>query len=263
VKLWIRVDASAPNDPKMGELADYLRTARAHAFGLVSGVWCAMAEHAVDGDLTGVSDRTLEEWAGWTGKRGRFAAAFREIFLHKVVEVDGKMGVLPGWNERQGALLSRMERDRQRHKNKEVRPELPPDSPRKFHGNSAEIPQSLLGDSTSTVRNVTVRTTKASSGAVAPTDNWVDSARTVFLAVGTFTHGRIGKALSPVVQQYGWPDTERGLRDYVAAPKNGRNRTPEYFAQESGTWVVGAREDFADKDGVPTARADRLFGVAS
>lgn len=100
------------------------------------------------------------------------------------------------------------------------------------------------------------------SGAEAPA-NWVESARVVLLAIGTFTHGRIGKALSPVVQQYGWPDTERGLRDYVAAPKNGRNRTPEYFAQESGTWVVGAREGMSDADGVPTARADRLLGVAS
>ncbi len=106
-------------------------------------------------------------------------------------------------------------------------------------------------------------TTKSLSGADAPDKNWVASATDIFLAVGTFPHGRIGKALSPVVQQYGWPDVERGLRDYVAAPKNGRHRTPEYFAQESGTWVVGAREPMADRDGVPTARADRLLGVAS
>jgi uncharacterized protein YdaU (DUF1376 family) len=96
----------------------------------------------------------------------------------------------------------------------------------------------------------------------AETNNWVAAATEIFLGVGTFPHGRIGKALAPVVKQYGWPETERGLRDYVCAPKNGRHRTPEYFAQESGTWVVGAREELVDATGVPTARADRLMGVS-
>lgn len=107
------------------------------------------------------------------------------------------------------------------------------------------------------------RTNDLSSGAHAPANNWVDAAREILLGVGTFPHGRIGKALGPVVQQYGWPETELGLRDYVAAAKNGRSKTPEYFAQESGTWVVGAREPFADECGVPTARTDRILGVAS
>jgi hypothetical protein len=98
------------------------------------------------------------------------------------------------------------------------------------------------------------------SGADAPA-NWVAAAVEAFLPLGNFTHGRVGKALAPVVKLYGWADTERGVGDYVRAPKNGRARTPEYFAQESGTWVVGAREPLVDDAGVPTERANRLVGA--
>jgi hypothetical protein len=251
MKLWIRLDAGAPRDPKITELARALGVRRSEAFGLAASVWCVMAEHAVDGSLSTIADEDLEAWAYWQGKRGKFAAAFRATF----VSDDGTVG---GWSERQGKLLDRMERDRQRHRKPDGGSAEPP---RKDDGVSAEIPRNVLGVSTSTVRNGTVRTTKASSGADAPAPNWVDSARQILLAVGTFTHGRIGKALAPAVKEYGWPETESGLRDYIAAPKNGRSKTPEYFAQESGTWVVGARGPLVDEAGVPTARMDRLMGA--
>jgi len=141
----------------MGQLADALDVERAHAFGLVAGVWCAMAVHAVDGNLSRVSDRTLEEWAGWRGPRGVFAEAFRATFLD-----DAVMG---GWQERQGKLIDRMERDRLRHKWK-PKPDSP-EPPRPFHGNSAEIPRSLPGNSTSTVRNGTEQTTTPQTPAAA------------------------------------------------------------------------------------------------
>jgi hypothetical protein len=257
MKLWIRVDAASPRDPKIGNLASALGIHRSQALGLAVAVWCAMSEHAVDGNIARVSDATLEEWAGWPGRRGRFAPEFRSMFT----DADGTVS---GWSERQGALLTRMERDRQRHKKEAPKPPPSPEPPRKVQGNSAEHLRSLHGKSTSTERNGTERKElSASSGAGAPANNWVAAATDIIAAIGTFPHGRVGKALLPVVQRYGWEETEKGLRDYVAAPKNGRSKTPEYFAQESGTWVVGAREDFADADGVPTARADRLFGVAS
>jgi hypothetical protein len=91
--------------------------------------------------------------------------------------------------------------------------------------------------------------------------NWVAKAADILASVGSFPHGRIGKALKPVVDRYGWPETEAGLRDYVAAPPNGRGRRPEFFAEESGTWVIGAREKLVTASGEPTPRAMRIMGA--
>lgn len=100
---------------------------------------------------------------------------------------------------------------------------------------------------------------KPLAGADAPV-NWVAAAAEIFAPVGTFLPGRIGAALKPVVDRYGWAETERGLRDYIAAPNKNGGKKPEYFRDESGTWVIGAREPLVI-DGVPTPRADRIAGV--
>lgn len=157
MKLWIRLDAGTPRDPKITELARSLNVRRAEAFGLAASVWCVMAEHAVDGSLADIADEDLEAWAYWQGKRGKFATAFRATF----VDPDGTVG---GWSERQGALLERMERDRKRHRKPQGNS---PEPPRNGGGNSPEPPRSLLGDSTSTVRNGTeqLQTPSAASAA--------------------------------------------------------------------------------------------------
>lgn len=106
MKLWIRVDADAPDDPAVTELADVLGVDDAHAFGLCTRVWCRMAPHATSGQLDDVQDGTIERWAGWRGERGAFAAAFRARFVRD--------GAVLGWEDRQGALMTRRERDRER-----------------------------------------------------------------------------------------------------------------------------------------------------
>ena len=144
MKLWIRVDASAPRDPKMGLLADELQIPVAYAFGMVESVWCAMAEHALDGSLAGVSATTLEKWAGWEGKRGLFSKSFRSTFVNEAEDV-------PGWTDRQGKLIERAERDKKRKKPVGSAVEIP----EPIQGNSEEIPGDFQGDSTPTVRNGT------------------------------------------------------------------------------------------------------------
>jgi hypothetical protein len=145
MKLWIRVDAASPDDPRIMQLGAELRVPDAQAFGLCVAVWCRMAEHATTGSLADVPSSLLERWAGWRGKAGRFAAAFLAAF----VADDGKVR---GWEDRQGALLTRMERDRQRHRK--------PGEPSRNNGESStEIPGNLRGglhgDSPSTERNGT------------------------------------------------------------------------------------------------------------
>src|SRR5687768_12155558 len=120
MNLWIRVDACASRDPKVAELADRLGVSIPTTLGHLVMLWGVMAEHTPDGNLGGVGVNALEQWSGWPGKRGKFAAAFHEIFV-----TDGVVG---GWEKRQGALISRMERDRARKRGGNS-PEIPPDSP--------------------------------------------------------------------------------------------------------------------------------------
>lgn len=245
MKLWIRLDAGAPRDPKITELAKALGVRRAEAFGLIASVWCVMAEHAVDGDLSRIDPETLEYWAGWTGKSGRFAKTFTETFCNESKQ-------LSGWTERQGKLLDRMERDRQRHrKSDETSPEPPP----KRNGNSAESPRSLPGDSTSTVRNGTLRKEKPLSarsrstpappdeqknGIPVPLYDYLHRAWTA--QAGAVDIGRFRKTIKGMLSagiRVG--QIERAIPKYVAQMRaKERAIKLEWFAEDVQTWIRAA-----------------------
>lgn len=128
MKLWLRIDADSPRDPRIGKVARQIGLPPRYAFGMVVATWCAMGEHAPDGDLAEVDDALIEEWAGWatTSKKdaGRFAAALRAAFCDE-------HGVDPEFAAQQGALVRRMEKDRTR----------------KRGGGSEEVPRRRLGES--------------------------------------------------------------------------------------------------------------------
>jgi len=110
---WIRWETTAPQHELVGALAEGLKIRRAEALGLWSAVCSGFGEYRKDGLAGAVTDTTLESWALWEGKRGRFAEAFRE---HCVERRDGQRdaaGVVRGW-WRQDALLREQERSRHR-----------------------------------------------------------------------------------------------------------------------------------------------------
>lgn len=104
--LWIRIDASAPDDPKVDLIASALGITSSHAFGLCAAVWCRTATICPEGVLGGVPPTTVERWAGWKGKRGRFAEQFLKQFADET-------GLIKGWKDRQGKLIERSERNRE------------------------------------------------------------------------------------------------------------------------------------------------------
>jgi hypothetical protein len=155
VKRWIRLNTDSSRDPRVGELADRLKIPVRLAYGMVVAVWCAMGEHAPDGDLSRVSDSTIDEWAGW--RRGdrhfkmthSFAAVFRTLFLNEA-------SIDPDYAEQQGALVERAKKDRERmarkaHSTREDFAEIS----QKFRENDAEISRLRNG----TERNGTERRT--------------------------------------------------------------------------------------------------------
>jgi hypothetical protein len=176
MKLWIRVDACTPRDPKVAELADRLGVSVPLAVGHLVMLWGVMAEHTPDGLVGSVGVRPLEQWAGWTGKRGRFYDAFCELFVTD--------GVVNGWAGRQGALIARMEKDRLR----------------KIQGNSTEARR----NSTPTERNGTEPTTTATTSAAKKpraarvNPSWLDACAREWEAkfgAGTFPFGEAGAHL--------------------------------------------------------------------
>lgn len=190
MKLWIRVDAAMPRDPDIAALADELNVGLPTLIGHVVTLWGVMAEHTVDGDLSGVNDATLERWAGWTRPRGAFAKAFRARFV-------GADGILRGWPDRQGALLKRQERDRARWHTRK-----PAETPPPLRTGSDETPRSLRVDSASTERNGTERRRKKKPPSPDGSGFPVGLCKTLHAqwvrAVGAVHYPRFRKALQPL-----------------------------------------------------------------
>jgi hypothetical protein len=65
--------------------------------GLVVCTLAKFPEHAPDGNLTQIPPTLIERWAGWEGKRGRFDAELRSIFLTD--------GVWSAWEKHNGTAM--------------------------------------------------------------------------------------------------------------------------------------------------------------
>lgn len=96
---WLRFDTDAPQSDVVGTLADHTGIPIAQAFGCYVACCLGFGAHRPDGRADQVSDLTLEQWALWTGKRGRFAAAFRARCV-------AENGIIRGW-WRQEKLIQR------------------------------------------------------------------------------------------------------------------------------------------------------------
>lgn len=74
---WIKISVGVMQDPTLHALSEALGVSYPLTTGCLVGVLTCLPQHAPDGDLSTVSDRTIEQWAQWPGKRGKFAAQFR------------------------------------------------------------------------------------------------------------------------------------------------------------------------------------------
>jgi hypothetical protein len=103
---WIKVAVDMKSDDAMGVIVDECDVSRYSAVGLCVNVLGVMALKAQDGNLSDVRDSTIEEWAGWDGKRGRFAAAFRAAMCRD--------GTVRSWEKYNGAAIRKAEADIER-----------------------------------------------------------------------------------------------------------------------------------------------------
>lgn len=103
---WIRIDVGIAADPKLDVLSEALGVRQAEAIGLVVSVLCQFPDHARDGNIKSLPESTIEKWAGWRGKRGAFATAFRDTFCTD--------GVVSGWHKHNGSAVEKSDKDTRR-----------------------------------------------------------------------------------------------------------------------------------------------------
>lgn len=104
---WIRVHARLRDKPVVIRLAAALKIDQHKAMGHLVDFWGGVSLHAKEGLVGDEEDAVLERWAGWTGKRGAFAAWIRENHLDE----EGRVNA---WMEYAGALEVRRAKERDR-----------------------------------------------------------------------------------------------------------------------------------------------------
>lgn len=132
---WIRVEATVIDHPKTALCAQRCGVGVPAVLGHLVALWGQVALHRPHGDLRDVADPTLEDWAKWRGGRGRFARAFRAVYM------DGTL--IHGWGERQGKLALRsiketLRKGKQRQRVKSPSRGTPRETPR-------ETPRGMSG----------------------------------------------------------------------------------------------------------------------
>ena len=172
---WIRIAVGIVDDPSVGALADAIGADEVKAAGHILAVLCQVPLHARDGDLSEVTDRTLEQWGRWRGKRGRFAMAFRR-------ELCDVNGVLRSWEKHNGAAIRESDAARERMSaaraakraaKASYKPRRPTsversgNPPETFDERSANVPRTFASDGTGRDGILTTTTTTAPPAAAA------------------------------------------------------------------------------------------------
>lgn len=198
---WIRIDAGIACDPKLQQLADAVGVRLPHAIGLVVCALCQFPAHARDGDIGDIPDATLEKWAGWEGKRGKFAPAFRAAFCAD--------GVVTGWEKHNGAAVRKADKDTERQAEYRAKKAgRPPDSPPPV---TRDNTRDIVRDETR--RDVTAADAAVSDTAATATDGHAER----------FVDARHRDAYRAIRRAHRFPgqldDMLAGLADGLSAPR--------------------------------------------
>ena len=274
-KLWIRVDADTPRDPRIVSLSLSLGTTPGQLLGHCVCVWLAVAEHCADGDMSLVTPGTVEHWAQWPGPEG-FGTAFLATFAQG--------GVLQAFRDRNAKLAE--QRDKERNKKRTQRAGQRGDKQgtgalslaterngternrtTKDLGDSGESP-TKVGEPEPTKRKRRPATRSSPDPDAAPAPTWVQAVHDALLKHPQQfqPHGKIGGVLAAVVKATGaTPEQlEEAVKDYDAH-LNAHGRRPfvlANFATELPKLLAMQGERYGDGYGGLTARGQYAIGDA-
>jgi hypothetical protein len=183
---WLRWDVETPQSDVVGYLATALNCGTAQALGHYFACCSGFGQHRPDGLVSEVTDATLEHWALWIGRKGRFATAFRARCV-------GEDGAIRGW-WRNRAVIRKQENDRKK-----------PDGRKGHHSaespeSTAEIPRGSRGGN-----ETTTTTPSGSTNTKAVVIGETQAAQRIAVALnrGLGDNPRIRKAYNPVIAAAG------------------------------------------------------------
>lgn len=106
---WIRVDSNLRHHPKTRKLGILLGKDRAHSYVIDLWSWCA--QYALDGDLSQFDKLDICIAAGWDGDADVFISA---MLASGFLDQDDTGLCVHDWHEKQGYLIEKRERDKER-----------------------------------------------------------------------------------------------------------------------------------------------------
>ena len=151
--MWIRVDDTLPDHPKVKRLVRMLRCTEIEVVGALVCLWLWALRFRADGDLTGLDAQELEDAARWAGEPGAFARGVREARL--IEEREGRL-MIHDWSDYAGSLREARRKAEQRSKARVPgqQPNVPgqgadvPGQSRDSRGTTGDRPGTVLADRT-------------------------------------------------------------------------------------------------------------------
>jgi hypothetical protein len=110
---WIESHQSLGTHRKLMALCQALHIDDTRAVGMLHYLWWWALDNAPDGNITGVSDKTLAVASHWKGSPDLWVTTLRQVGL---VDEDATMRTLHNWEDYAGKLVSARERNKERQK---------------------------------------------------------------------------------------------------------------------------------------------------
>lgn len=105
---WIRVDIDMMGHPKIRRLATRLGCSKVQAIGHVIALWAWASKFSPHGETDKFEPEEIADGAMWDGDAGQFIQAMKDSGL---IDADG---ILHDWQQYNGVLIEKRERDRER-----------------------------------------------------------------------------------------------------------------------------------------------------
>lgn len=270
---WVAIDVSIAGDPGVHRMAAALKVRVPEIVGLLGLTFAGMAQHAQDGQLGGVTDTLLEQWAHWHGKRGAFAKQFR-------AELCDDTGLVTAWEKFNGAHIRRAKAAsartkawREKHERERTERDqihAPATSPNAngnahvTHNSTHNVSATVCG----TGQDKTEPTTKSKEQEPSPRTagagkgktgrpTWLTPYGEVWREKfgGELPWGPAADALAPLRKEWGEDETLRRWKNYIATA-TAQYVNPARFASTWNRWNHAA--DIAPRNGAKPSAAEQM-----
>lgn len=263
---WIRLHGGLYDKPVVDRLCHATGIREHEAIGVLATFWSGVAAHGSNGEIASASDAQLEKWAKWPAHRGQRRGAFSAWVRAEHIDAEGRV---PEWDDYAGALELRRAKEAQRLAEKRQRLR---NSTQTVAQQTSDILQPLQPArangteryETIPTKELPVRRRAKQPREAKPEPTWVQTLTALWIdKVGGVEHGRLGRALKPIMAVYDLEAVVPAIDVYASrdeGPRNGR-RSVNDFADNFKYWHDLAKAPLV-LNGELTERGRRVGGSA-